>query len=285
MSDLDWSIIENPERKWHEGRKRTIGSSDIPIIMGLSPYKTPLQLWQLKTGLVEPEAQNFAQARGTEMEPVAREWFNNKMNLNFKPKSFAKGRMTASLDGWNEATKQAVEIKFSGKDDHGLSCTGIVPPHYLAQVHWQYYVSDAEKIYYLSYQPNDSVIIEVPKPTERELQRLIDGALKFIEMVDNKIPPPLTDMDQMIVEDQELVSLAREYETYMSIIKMNQEKADAIKEKLLESAKGIGHKRIAIGAVSITKATRKGSIDTSSWAEAELHRKPDTEYYVVKLNA
>ena len=284
--DLDWSIIENPERKWHEDRKRTIGSSDMPIIMGLSPYKTALDLWKLKTGLVEPEKQNFAQARGTEMEPIAREWFNNKTGLNFKPKAFKhkeRERFTASLDGWDEETRQAVEIKFSGSKDHLMAKAGTIPPHYMAQCQWQYIVSGAVKIFYLSYQHDDSVILEVPKPNKQEIEHMLYVAESFLELVDHKQMPALSDKDEMVLDSSELIELAKEYELKISLINEQQKLADEIKEKLIEAAKAAGHKKVAIGNVSITKSTRKGSIDTSKWQDAEKYRKPDTEYYVVRL--
>lgn len=39
--------------QFHKDRLTGIGGSDAPVILGLSPYMTPLQLWAVKTGAIE----------------------------------------------------------------------------------------------------------------------------------------------------------------------------------------------------------------------------------------
>ena len=36
--------------EWLKERTKGIGGSDVSTILGLNPYKTPLQLWEEKTG-------------------------------------------------------------------------------------------------------------------------------------------------------------------------------------------------------------------------------------------
>uniref|UniRef100_UPI004047466C YqaJ viral recombinase family nuclease n=1 Tax=Rheinheimera sp. TaxID=1869214 RepID=UPI004047466C len=57
-------------------RKDSLGGSDIAVVMGLSKYKTPMQLWQEKTGLVESgSADSEAAYWGTTLEDlVAKEY-------------------------------------------------------------------------------------------------------------------------------------------------------------------------------------------------------------------
>ena len=54
-------------------RKGYIGASDVSIILGESPWKTPKQLWLEKTGQIEPEdlSNNHAVQQGIEMESLA----------------------------------------------------------------------------------------------------------------------------------------------------------------------------------------------------------------------
>ena len=42
--------MEQKSEEWLDWRKKGIGSSDAPIIMGVSPWKTPFELWEEKTG-------------------------------------------------------------------------------------------------------------------------------------------------------------------------------------------------------------------------------------------
>jgi putative phage-type endonuclease len=62
--------MENDD--WLEFRKGGIGSSDAPIIAGVSPYSTPYQLWEIKTRRKTEWIGNFATRRGHAVEPKAR---------------------------------------------------------------------------------------------------------------------------------------------------------------------------------------------------------------------
>lgn len=54
MSDPVMRILHSRE-DWLAARKNFIGGSDAAAVLGLNPYKTNLELWQEKTGLVQPE--------------------------------------------------------------------------------------------------------------------------------------------------------------------------------------------------------------------------------------
>lgn len=64
-------------------RKTFLGGSDAAAVMGLSPWKTPLELWRLKTGKVEPEGMDPARlkmmARGHKLEPFIRDMAIDKL--------------------------------------------------------------------------------------------------------------------------------------------------------------------------------------------------------------
>ena len=80
--------LEQQSEKWLEERKSRIGSSDIPIILGISPYKTPYQLWEQKVGLAPPQAENYATAKGHNLERIAAEHYTLKTGIETKPKVF-----------------------------------------------------------------------------------------------------------------------------------------------------------------------------------------------------
>lgn len=63
------------EAEWLAVRRSAIGASEAPIILGVSPYKRPVQLFTEKLGLTEPERQTEAQAWGLLHEPnIARRY-------------------------------------------------------------------------------------------------------------------------------------------------------------------------------------------------------------------
>ena len=57
--------------EWHEHRRKYRNASETPAVLGVSPWQTPYQLWQLKLGLVEQEV-TPAMRHGSDMEPAAR---------------------------------------------------------------------------------------------------------------------------------------------------------------------------------------------------------------------
>lgn len=69
-----------------EERKRGIGGSDIAAVLGLSPYKTPYDLYQEKLGLVEPTdlAGNDAVHFGNVLEDVVAEEFARRTGLKVR---------------------------------------------------------------------------------------------------------------------------------------------------------------------------------------------------------
>lgn len=66
-------VFEDGSPEWHAARREHIGASDVPIILGLSGYKSAYTLWHEKAGLVEPAPVSPEQQRkrdyGHYMEP------------------------------------------------------------------------------------------------------------------------------------------------------------------------------------------------------------------------
>lgn len=63
--------------EWLKKRKNGIGASDAAAILGLSPYKTNIQLWEEKTGRTQPEDIGYKECvqYGKEAEKYLRELF------------------------------------------------------------------------------------------------------------------------------------------------------------------------------------------------------------------
>lgn len=62
-------LANNPAQDAIE-RRKGIGGSDVAVLLGLSPYKTPLDLWMEKRGLWVDEFAGEAAAWGAIMEPI-----------------------------------------------------------------------------------------------------------------------------------------------------------------------------------------------------------------------
>ena len=87
-----------------------IGGSDIPIIMGLSPFKTRWQLLLEKAGLAESDfLGNRYTEYGNELEPKIRDYINEIYFTDFEPNRVIDGDFRAHTDGFNG--KAVLEIK------------------------------------------------------------------------------------------------------------------------------------------------------------------------------
>jgi putative phage-type endonuclease len=58
--------------KWQAARAKGIGASDAAVVLGLSPWKSPMELWAEKTGKVEPDdlTNNEAVLWGKKLEQI-----------------------------------------------------------------------------------------------------------------------------------------------------------------------------------------------------------------------
>ena len=84
-------------------RDKYIGGSDIPILMGISPFKTR---WQLIKEKAEPKGNGYATEYtspqieyGNVMEEKIREYINNKMDCQFIPATKTIGDLRGNTDG------------------------------------------------------------------------------------------------------------------------------------------------------------------------------------------
>jgi predicted phage-related endonuclease len=99
-------------------RDKYIGGSDIPVICGISKFKTRWQLLLEKAGL---EQSNFSGNKYTEyghiIEPQIREYVNNTFGYDFVPNRVINGDLRCHTDGFDGDRKTVLEVK-STSDIH-----------------------------------------------------------------------------------------------------------------------------------------------------------------------
>lgn len=278
--------MEQNSDAWLKWRREGIGASDLPIIMGDSPYKTPFQLWEEKLGITKFEG-NFATQRGHRLEPEARANFELHNDIEFNPtlathQNFEYCR--ASLDGFNLAENAILEIKCPGKEDHALAVEGKLPEKYKAQIQWQFWITGATKCYYYSYDGTTGATVIV-YPDIKYIETLFQKATEFWNLVQTKTPPELTDRDQVEIREPQLLDLAAQYAKLDDEIKELESKQKELKEAI---AKSCTHARTKIGRISVTKSVRAGGIDYAAAEELksldlEKYRKPDVVVTTVKV--
>ncbi len=93
-------------------RWKYIGGSDIPVIMGLSPFKTRWQLLQEKAQIAESDfTGNKYTEYGNVLEPKIREYVNAQYGREYVESMKTSADLRFHVDGWDEKYMEILEIK------------------------------------------------------------------------------------------------------------------------------------------------------------------------------
>ena len=114
-------------------RWRWIGGSDMPAIMGISPFKTRFQLLQEKAQIVEPDfTGNVYTEYGNKLEPHIRDYVNETLNRNFAPDVLINGDFRFNFDGLDKEHNEILEVKTTSQiheklDDYKTYLVQLLP--------------------------------------------------------------------------------------------------------------------------------------------------------------
>ncbi|HEY4832220.1 MAG TPA: YqaJ viral recombinase family protein [Waddliaceae bacterium] len=125
-----------------EQRKLGIGGSDMPIILGLSRYKTPYQLYLEKKGIISTsDKMSPLQYWGNRLEPIIRDEFSDRNKVFIQtPDTIIHpfyDFMRANVDGYISEWDAVLEVKCSTQymaHEWGESESDNIPMAYLVQV-------------------------------------------------------------------------------------------------------------------------------------------------------
>ena len=124
---------------WLQNRKTGIGGSDAPAIMGLSAWKTPLQVYMEKRGELDNSFyDNDAMEWGRRLEPVIRQKYCDLTGLEVAvPQDIIRHPLHDFIIGTPDglAADRVLEIKTArSMDSWGEAGTDQIPLNYLVQV-------------------------------------------------------------------------------------------------------------------------------------------------------
>lgn len=139
-----------------ELRKKYIGSSDAPAILGVDPHRSAYDVWLEKTGQADGFEGNADTDRGNLLEPVLLAWAENKLSAALLRDQFIvheDGVLAANCDGIQPKIHVGplpppltepfvVEAKTgTNADEWGEPGSDEVPDRVLIQTHHQMYVA------------------------------------------------------------------------------------------------------------------------------------------------
>lgn len=176
--------------EWRQFRRTHIGASDAVVIMGLSPWCSPLKLYEQKIFDLEVQ-ENIYMARGKELEPIALANFEKDTGLIMFPMCIQHETipyMSASMDGLNLYKTIGLEIKCPGKSDHAKALKGEIPKKYYPQLQHQMEVCELPRIFYYSFDGESGVSILVERD-QYYINEMKDKISIFWYHITNLIPP------------------------------------------------------------------------------------------------
>jgi putative phage-type endonuclease len=298
---------------WLDWRRKGIGASDSPAIMGVSPYKTAIQIWEDKTSTEKPvEMSSRIMEKGNELEPIARKQFAAHYNLindadeTFEPMLAQLEElpfMKASLDGSSHNKKIIVEIKFQGKENHEKIKAAVNGPNkyadgkdfiridYWTQMQHQFICSNADEGYLVSINEAstnkklDVVWIKIMPDREYHKKHLA-ACITFWDCVVNKRRPELTEDDFMELEGCD--ELVEAYKVLKAALETYEKNLDDVKSQLLAK---VTHPKMKANGLRISQVERAGGVDYKKFfkakgideKETDSYRKAPTKYYKIDL--
>lgn len=193
----------NAREAWLEERRTGIGGSDTAPILGLSPYKTPLAIYQEKRGEARSIEDNAPMKWGRQLEPVIRQEYSDQTGrVVLVPERMRRHPqhdfMVANVDGFTEDGRIFEAKTARTANGWGEPGSDQVPQGYLLQVqHYMAVLGMAVADVAVLIGGSDFRLYEVP--ADRELQQmLIDAEADFWACVQRGEPPePVTFADAM----------------------------------------------------------------------------------------
>ena len=238
--------MEQGSDQWLQWREKGLGGSDVAVILGISPFTTPLQLYKDKLGIEKREYDKYITDKGHYYEGVLRTKFEMTDERDFPPvcmihKDHSHRRV--SLDGWDADTRTVLEIKLVGKDVFKLAKNHQLPEYYMAQMQYQMDIAEAREGVYLagiegadqfgakSIEDWTIVIVKPDAALVDNINSAVDGF--WFSNLQKEVPPPLSHEDTLQLDSEEAI---RDFKT-LKVAKLIKDKADKENKDAVTTAK------------------------------------------------
>jgi putative phage-type endonuclease len=280
-------IIRVPEKidiaanspEWLALRKKSIGASDSPVILRVSPFQEPFSLYLNKIGEKDDKKANEQQQHGHDTEAKALEayiaqtgnfcspvmlrmkewpeWYLAKMFCDHLTPEI----LTVSTDGYSAKKRLTVEIKCPIEiGDHITAREGHVPEKYWPQLQHNLLVSDAVRCDYVSFFRDECIVIPVTLDRAYVAEELIPKLDEFWGWVKNKSYLIPAKDSVCTFEGEAELKLAQEAAEALAMMKAAEESFNAVKAKLMRYV--FPYAKSIIGEIEVLQTYRKGSTYT-----------------------
>ena len=189
--------MEADRAKWLEVRRGSIGGSDAAVILGLSPWKSPYQLWLEKTGQIgeEDKADCEAVHFGNVLEEVVAREFCQREGKKVKRCGLFRHKeypfLTASFDRLLIGEEAGLECKTSNAFKRQEWDEGEIPPPYLAQCQHYMLVSGFSRWYLACLVGGNHYVTWIVERNEDDIAALLEAEKSFWDKVQRGVMPEI----------------------------------------------------------------------------------------------
>lgn len=277
---------------WLQERRRGIGGSDAPAIVGVSPWRTILDVYEDKLGEAPERPDNEAMAWGRALEPVIRQAYSDRTGYAVAtPAMLAHPQhdwMLANLDGIADDGRRVLEIKTARTaKGWGEEGSDMIPLPYLIQVqHYMAVTAIPVADVAVLIGGSDFRVYEVP--ADAELQAgIIEQEAALWDRIQRRDPPdPVTFAEVrkrfgrssaagVVEADDATFADAIELQQLVVKIKMLEEAADERRANLMQALGERGdtlmHQGNVIATWKLAKAPQRFDAKGFAKAHPELH--------------
>ncbi|WP_314578589.1 lambda-exonuclease family protein [Enterococcus gilvus] len=271
-----------------ENRDQYVGGSDVPVILGLSKYKTQYELAREKAGIVKPEQISNPYIQfGNRMEPVIREYINTMNSLKFTPATFLDPDdfIRSNVDGYDAENKIVLEIK-----THGANPTEKV---YETQMQLYFYQTGCNygwlamykrpKDFDLEFDVTNLQVKEIERD-EAAIEKILDAIETFWirveylkekpDMTENEYYSIGNDVDKLVARVERFELQMIEFQEKAALLKEQQK---GFREQLYQKMEENDIKKIDTGDLVITRVlpTTKKTVDSKTLKveEPDIYKK------------
>jgi len=232
--------LEQGSPEWLEFRTRHIGSSDAPIIMGVSKFCTIDELILEKRGFKSNKpANDYILNKGHKMESRTRHLFELELGSSIEPAVIESEQypfLAASLDGLLE-DQTIWEHKLVGKADFATVKAGKCLDKYFPQLQHQMLVTGLENAILAVSIENEQkeyeyAYINVPRSDEYIDMKLLPALFLFWSSLNNSEFEPETKEVVDYLGNEKLGELLMEYE----ILKAQEKRLKTVTESIFKIA-------------------------------------------------
>jgi putative phage-type endonuclease len=282
--------LEQGTPEWIQWRKEGVGASDVPAILGISPYISENKLWKIKKNIIKDyQISEYAKIMGGQAEEEARTSFNELTGKVFEPKCFQiqYTPYKCSLDGY--CNGEIFEAKFVAQEYYSdLKKGKDVRPDHFAQLQWQMYVTGAQEANYFVVTKSGAKLAITVERDNDFIAKCKDAADAFMSYMEANVEPPLGKDDYYEVDESQfdLSTAFDKIEVVKKQIEALKIEEEKLRAYLISNAK---HDKMSYKNMKLFKTLRAGGLDYKKFCEkngfvvsSEFERKP-TESWTLKI--